>query len=426
MFISLSLFSFFSCTATSEKIVENVWDNTFDIDKKDYAWDIESTKEGDYIVVGSSEKSNSEIYAWLLKLDKNGEEKCRKEYSNGEKSILFSLVGTNDDKFVAAGTTKNPNFNNEDIWVIKIDSEGNLIWNRTFRKEDSSEYIYSIQECDDGGFILTGSSDKFSSDRELIDADIILLKIDKDGDKLWENSFSKTKHCAAKCVQQTDDNGFVIAGYTLSNGRDVYIIKTDDKGTEQWNKTYGGNGEDKGYCVKKTDDDGFIIAGCTESYTPKDDWGDLWLIKIDSTGVEQWNKTYGGKYSEEGYDLQKTDNGYLILGDKSFIGCWLLKVDKKGDMLWNKTFEIDDDQSYEEKAKSIESTEDNTYILLGNIGNLNEQDIWVIKASLSDSDSEDEDLENNGEGNNENTPGFEFTLLIVVITVTLLLYRKKH
>ncbi|MEF8879293.1 MAG: Heimdall-CTERM domain-containing surface protein [Candidatus Thermoplasmatota archaeon] len=410
-------------TVEAEETITKDWEVTIDIDKKDSAWDIESTKEGNYIVVGSSEKSNSEIYAWLLKLDKNGEEKWRKEYSNGEKSILFSLVDTNDDKFVAAGTTKKANSNNEDIWVIKIDSEGNLIWNRTFGGE-LYDIIDSIQECDDGGFILTGSSSKLSSDREIIDADILLLRLDEKGDKVWSRKFTELDIYSGDFVIQTDDSGFLIVGYT--NSEDLYLLKTDKDGFEQWNKTYGGTGNEKGYCVKKTEDDGFIIVGDTESYTPKDDWGDLWLIKTDSNGDEKWNKTYGGKYSEEGYDLQKTDNGYLILGEKSFSGYWLLKVDKNGNMLWNKTFEIEDDQIYEEKAKSIESTEDNSYILLGNIGNLNEQDIWMIKTSLSDTESGDENLENNGE-DESGTPGFEFILLIVVlITITLLVYRRKN
>jgi hypothetical protein len=139
--------------------------------------------------------------------------------------------------------------------------------------------------------------------------------------------------------------GYIIAGWTESYGtgkRDSWLIKTDSMGNEQWNKTFGGSNEDLASSIQLTGDGGYIIAGWTESFGAGKE--DAWLIKTDSQGNEQWNNTFGGLDNEWAYSLQPTeDDGYIIAGwTESFEAggsdAWLINTDSQGNMVWNKTF----------------------------------------------------------------------------------------
>ncbi len=148
------------------------------------------------------------------------------------------------------------------------------------------------------------------------DEDVYLIKTDAAGNMAWSKTFGGINRDYGYSVVQTSDGGYAIAGYTDSYGAggwDVYLIKTDSTGTEQWHKTFGGTNDDYGYSVVQTSDGGYAIAGYTDSYGAGDE--DVYLIKTDSTGIEQWHKTFGGASWDIGvYLAQTSDGGYIITG----------------------------------------------------------------------------------------------------------------
>jgi len=200
----------------------------------------------------------------------------------------------------------------KDVWLIKTDSNGNEDWNQTFGGTNS-DLGYSVQQTTDGGYIIVGTW---------------LIKTDSEGNEEWIN-----ENINGRSVQLTTDGGYIITG---SYDGDVELIKTDSEGNEEWNQTFGGSNNDFGHSVQQTTDGGYIITGGTESFGNGED--DVWLIKTDSEGNEEWNQTFGGSEDDRGNSVQQTtDGGYVITGSTRSFGngdydVWLIKTDSNGNL----------------------------------------------------------------------------------------------
>ena len=204
------------------------------------------------------------------------------------------------------------------------------------------DYGWGVDETFDGGAIIVGVKE-YRDDRT---RDILLVKVDEDGFGLWEKSFGGPDNEEAYAVKQCMNGGYILAGYSNSYGAasEVYVVKTDSYGKLEWDKTYGGPNLDRAYEIIETHDGHFMIVGVTNSPGISHGNDDIWLQKIDDQGNTIWRNAYGVASHEVGYDVvELPDGGFLVLGYKNFYDIagkdiYLIKTDSDGTTVWEKTF----------------------------------------------------------------------------------------
>jgi len=355
------------------------WEKTFGGTDLDVGFSVQQTTDGGYIITGVTESygnGNHDVY--LFKTDGSGNVQWTRTFGGTSDEDGTFVQQTTDGGYIITGWTDSYGNGFRDVYLIKTDGSGNEQWTKTFGGTNE-EFSSSVQQTTDGGYIITG----WTGIPGL--RDVYLIKTDGSGNEQWTKTFGDTDDDFGHSVQQTTDGGYIISGMTESFGnglRDVYLIKTDGSGNEQWTKTFGGTDLDFSYSVQQTTDGGYIITGVTESYGNGNH--DVYLIKTDGSGNEQWTKTFGGTSDDVGDNgKQTTDGGYIITGWTESFGnglrdVYLIKTDGSGNELWNKTFGGTDD----DMGHRIQQTTDGGYIIIGrteSFGNGN-WDVYLIKT----------------------------------------------
>jgi len=356
------------------------WAKTYGGSGYDYAHSIQQTSDGGYIVAGSTESfgAGGKDF-WVLKLDSSGTVEWQKTYGGGGNDWNSSIQQTSDGGYIVAGSTESFGAGGKDFWVLKLDSNGTVMWQKTYGGS-SYDGAYSIQQTQDGGYIVAGS----------FGGDAWVLKLNSSGNVQWQKTYGGSSYDFAHSIQQTEDGGYIVAGETESfgaGGYDFWVLKLDSSGNVEWQKTYGGNTDDYNYTqsIQQTSDGGYIMAG--ETYSFGVGWPDFWVLKVDSSSNVEWQKTYGGSEWDRAHSIQQTsDGGYIVAGCTESFGAgwddsWVLKLDQSGNVLWQKTY---GDGSYDH-ASSIQQTSDGGYIVAGDTESFGAgwSDAWVLKLDSS-------------------------------------------
>jgi hypothetical protein len=354
---------------------------TFGGSRPDVGYSVQQALDGGYIIAGwTSSYGAGGDDVWLVKTDASGNRVWDKTFGGAGYDRGHSVQQTSDGGYIIAGYTSSYGAGMDDVWLIKTDTLGDRVWDKTFGGTEDDLGV-SVRKTTDGGYIIAGYTTSYGAGA----ADVWLVKTDASGSEVWARAFGGTESDMAYSVQQTSDGGYIVTGWTNSFGAgydDVWLVKTDDSGNQVWNKTFGGSYDDEGHSVRQTSDGGYIIAGSAGHFG--EIRADVWLIKTDSLGSKVWDKTYGGTESDVGYSVQQTsDGGYIVVGSTASFGggeadVWLIKTDPSGNQVWNRTF----GGPFVEVGFAVEHTADGGFVCTGitNSSNDSYDDVWLVKT----------------------------------------------
>ena len=392
----------------------------------DFAYSIQQTIDEGYVVAGYSNSTDTlgDVTSnhggndyWVVKLSYTGDITWQKSLGGTGDDEARSIQQTADSGYIVAGYSKSingdvtGNHGNSDFWVVKLDSVGNIEWQKSIGGTgwDGAEYI---QQTTDGGYIVTGAS--YSTNGDVTgnhgNGDYWVVKLDSMGVLEWQKSLGGSGWDYPRCIKQTIDGGYVVAGLSASTNGDVtgnhgnsdfWIVKLDSIGVVEWQKSLGGTGDDSAHSIIQTSDGGFVVAGSSSStngdITGNIGFRDYWVVKLNSSGVLDWEKCFGGTGDDQAFSIQQTsDFGYIVTGlsystngdvtdNHGNADYWVVKLDSLGIIEWQKSLGGTGDDF----GQSIQQTIDDEYVVAGQSISLNgditfnngNSDYWVVKLS---------------------------------------------
>ena len=444
-----------------------LWERSYGGKHAEYLLDAIPTADYGFILAGSSisnkngnksEANKGDLDYWIWKMDEKGTPEWQKSFGGTGVDILFSVKNTNDGGFILAGTSssnksedkKDDSKGQEDFWIIKLDAKGKELWQRTIGGT-SQEKLLSIAQTKDGGYILGGSSssnktvanskgklDEFGkSENAKGNLDYWIVKLDSQGKKEWDKTLGGKYYDELKSIEQTQDEGFILGGYSNSpisgdkteaniGQGDYWVVKLNKDGVLQWQRTLGGDKDDNLFALTQTKDNGFIVGGSSnssatdaKSETSKNG-SDFWILKLDVIGNVQWQETYDyGKYDMLSSIVENIDGTFLIGGyaqseskskltnikglkttkkDEEGINDYIaLKIKANGEEIWTQTTGSNGD----EVLKKLFEMRDGGYLLAGTSnGSISRDknsmkggnDFWIVK--LKDKEKKDKEKQN--------------------------------
>jgi len=414
------------------------WDRTFGGTDRDMPRAIQQTSDGGYIVGGSSvssrngdksQDSQGESDYWVLKLDASGNKLWDRAFGGTLGDYLDEMQPTDDGGYILAGNSNSNRSGDKsqdsrgdlDCWIVKLDANGNKLWDRTIGG-DRVDYLGVLQKTSDGGYIIGGpsysgrSGDKSQDNRG--DQDYWIVKLDANGNKLWDRTFGGNRDDTLYDLKLTSDGGYILGGTSLSDqsgeksqnnqgGSDYWVVKLDANGNKLWDRTIGSTGLDRLYVVQQDRDGGYILGGSSEVTVDGDrtqpgrGGSDYWIVKLDANGNKLWDRIIGGSGNDELADLQlSTDGGYLLGGNSSSdqsgeksqnrrggSDYWVVKLDANRNKLWDYTFGGTQNDAF----TTLQQTSDGGWILSGASNSplsgdktqdgQGDYDYWIVKLS---------------------------------------------
>jgi hypothetical protein len=384
-----------------------VWGKTYGGAADDRAFFAEPAGDG-YLVVGSSSSivANATV-GWALKIDGDGNEVWNKTFLEGFGTELRYAVNLTDgfllvgNQFLVSGDVNG--------FVAKIDNQGTLIWQTIIGEENIDKLFSGIITFD--GFAVFGLTQSYGNNQSIA----WVVKLDNDGNVIWNKTFGQTNPTTLRSGVLAQDGDYVLAGYTDlpgGNNYDFYLLKIQPDSGMVWNKTYGGVQNEKAYSMTKAVD-GYVLVGEIESQTASTD---AWFLKVDENGNKVWARTVGGKDADSpAYVTKSKDGGYLVAGFTFSFGqgqrdFWLFKISDQGQIIFSCT---QGDAGFQEAYCVIEKS--NSFVMVGWTDPIGQPaligkkmyDFYITELSISQ----------NGDG----TLDLQFTDYVIIVFPILLL-----
>lgn len=408
------------------------WQRTFGGTDSDEAFAVLQSNDGSYYVFGHTQSIDGDIDAhngyqdyWVLRLDSLGELEWKKNFGGSGVEWLYNVRPTPDGGFLLSGITDSDDFDVSgfhggywDAWLMKMDSLGNLVWQKCLGGS-GWDAAWDAYPTEDGGYVMAGYSNSNDGDVSGNHGlhDCWVVKLNADIDIEWQRSFGGSASDYAYSICPTADGGFIVGGASQSDdgdvtggtiGLDVWVLKLNFDGKIEWQRTYGGNGMERANEIHQTRDGGYIFIGTTTS-TNGDIVGqhgsnDIWVVKLNPDGDIEWQRPMGGSGQDHGVSIQQMpDNGYVLAGlvlspDGDVVDYrgtgdfWVAKLSEQGDIVWKNTF----GGTNQENPSSIRQTSDGGFIVGGHTWSNNfdvpqgvkgRSDYWVVKLSPETSGS---------------------------------------
>ena len=345
------------CSFSCERIVSYVngppvdtgFMRTFGTDFYDYGWSVDETFDGGFIVTGSKEyRSDRTRDALMIKTDEDGFGVWEKSFGGSGNEELYAVKQTMDGGFISVGYTSSYG-NVAQVYVVKTDFYGALLWDKILGGPNL-DIAYEVIETSKGNYMIIGTSNSPGISHG--NNDMYIIKLDSDGNFLWQKSYGVINHEVGYDIIELNDKGFLMVGYkdyyTVA-GKDIYLIKIDSVGSKQWEKTFGSSGayDEIGYSIHEAYPAGYLI--CSSTNSRGNGWYDPQIIKIDYDGNMVWSGIYSGSSRENTrWTSSPTfDGGAVIIGTTTYFqnepgsdeDIFIIKIDQNGQQLWDKAFE---------------------------------------------------------------------------------------
>ena len=340
------------------------WARTYGGIDFDRAFFIQQTSDGGYVAAGYTASGGAGLSDfWVLKLSLAGVIEWQHTYGGSGDDVAYAVQETSDEGYIIAGNTYSFGAGESDYWILKLTSEGEREWQFTYGGI-GDDTAYAIQETSHGGYIVTGYSHIYGAQT----SDTWILKLTSEGDVEWQHIYGGAGDDKAYSVQETSEGGYIVAGSTQYLGApdlDFWVLKLTSTGFFEWQRIYGGSGDDVAYYIQETSDEGYMVAGDTDSFGVKK--SELWVLKLTSIGDIEWERIYGGSDNDYLNCIQETsDGGYVVTGNTYSFGAGdsdilALKLSFTGDIEWQRTY----GGSEEDVAYYIQETSDEGYIAAG-------------------------------------------------------------
>jgi len=331
------------------------WGRTYNQSYVDVPDTIIQTADGGYAIVGQTGPSDTPPFdIWLVKTNATGHVEWNRTYGGTGDDAAGDFVQTNDYGYAIAGYTTSKGAGQHDMWLVKVNSTGHVEWDRTYGSTNI-DVADSIVQTRDGGYALAG----MAGGSPTAHGDFWLVKTNATGHMEWNRTYGTASPETARSLDQTSDGGYAMAG---NIGDDWLLVKTNSTGHMEWNQTYNLGSNDEVHSAILTKDGGYAIVGHTDLSGPYN----VWLVKTNSTGHAEWNRTYGRADVDDAMSIvQTSEGGYAFAGiiDGAFYSkgdAWLVKIDSTGLVEWNQTYP---DEGYD-IAHSVIQTRDGGYALV--------------------------------------------------------------